>query len=136
MNLLYIFIWVPSLLISLRDNLTWFIKQELRKQKNELFSMPYSTIFIFQQDTKSKRQKHTHTYIHQNNVNIYNTQHKREDPITRQYRTPRSAAITTAVVTRYLFLCIYTLKRRPSHSLTQDFLPFATPKRQLFSVYH
>ena len=30
---IYIFIWVPSLLINIRDNLTQFVKQEIRKQQ-------------------------------------------------------------------------------------------------------
>ena len=96
---------------------------------------------------------------------IHNTQHKRQHPIPRQYRTPHTAAITIPAFTRYfsmhlhslpisllsfpalltqgatsacysfthfLLLSLLTPKRHSSHSVTQDFLPFTTPKRLTF----
>ena len=73
--------------------------------------------FIFYKQTQNKKAKAC-TYIN----NIYNTQHKRQDPIPRQYRTPDSAAITITAFTRDLFYAstltpnLFAFLPRPSHT--------------------
>ena len=59
--------------------------------------------FIFYKQTQNKRQNHTHASA------IYTTQHKRQDPIPRQYRTPDSAAITITAFTRFFSMHLYSL---------------------------
>ena len=40
---------------------------------------------------------------------IHNTQHKRQHPIPRQYRTPHTAAITIPAFTRYFSMHLHSL---------------------------